>query len=169
MKQDFIKEAKNQNSWRWISDSKACQHNDEGIEPLGEGQTVQTSNESKDLCMKSHACATIDYYGETTYCLMYSEACTRPFADHNDAMSMKLRSVVEPTWRTISLNKACESSKEGVSPLAKAGGRKEESLEACKKACMTRLECIAVDYYKKTSWCNLYDEGCKTPLSTADG
>jgi hypothetical protein len=168
VKDDLLAQAKLHKSWQVIHQEKSCERNDEGILPLNHSSlTVESVQACQDLCNKHDTCAAVDYYRKTQYCIFYAEPCMRPMAVHNQPVSMKYK-LEEPRWVTIDAEKACENSKEGVKRMQPYGGRVEASLANCQEACLQRKGCIAVDYYRNTTWCNFYDEACSTPLSTSD-
>lgn len=171
VKRDLLSQAKKEKSWHVINASHSCERNDEGIVPInGSSRTVDSVQSCQNLCNLHETCAAIDYYRATKYCIFYTEPCMRPMASHNHPISMRYK-LDESAWITIDAKKACENNKEGVKRMEpyNVSGRAEASLKNCQQACLNRLGCIAVDYYRNTTWCNFYSEACVTPLSTSDG
>ena len=44
-----------------------------------------------------------------------------------------------------------------------------KDLDACKAACAKKPSCKAIDFYRKTRWCNFFDRACTTPTASHDG
>ena len=43
------------------------------------------------------------------------------------------------------------------------------SLDACKAQCAARSDCVAVDYFTTTNWCNFYQKACNSPTDSHEG
>lgn len=43
------------------------------------------------------------------------------------------------------------------------------TLESCKAFCKETVGCVAIDFFTKTAWCNLFDEVCSEPLASSNG
>eukprot|EP01065_Artemidia_motanka_P046973 TRINITY_DN7239_c3_g1_i1.p1 TRINITY_DN7239_c3_g1~~TRINITY_DN7239_c3_g1_i1.p1 ORF type:complete len:651 (+),score=197.98 TRINITY_DN7239_c3_g1_i1:102-2054(+) len=71
------------------------------------------------------------------------------------------------TWRQISGTTSCEENDQGISRTAARWNM--PSLESCFAACVDDPECVAVDWYCETKWCNLYSEACANPTDTHQG
>lgn len=73
---------------------------------------------------------------------------------------------VSPTWTAVDNNRACEGS--GLKRFAYKD--MVGSFECCKKFCELHCNCLGIDYYKQTDWCNLFDAVCpKAPKRSAEG
>jgi hypothetical protein len=64
-------------------------------------------------------------------------------------------------WETIAEGSTCESNSENIERFAV--GRHMTDLKCCKQRCEERCDCVAIDYYFGTMWCNLYTKACKLP------
>jgi len=173
VKRDYLTEAKLKKSFGMVvtDQAKSCESNHEGISPIeGKSHNVESEQQCKEECAAHDSCAAIDYFRDTMYCVFYNEACMYPLATHSNPISSRFK-LADPKWETINSNKACESNKEGVERMGEndEGGRLENSLASCKQSCWYRLDCMAIDYYRESKWCNFYFEACSTPLSTAAG
>jgi len=69
-------------------------------------------------------------------------------------------------WTVIDEGKACEVNQEGIT---RTFGARGFSLETCKARCLETAGCKAVDYYRRSGWCNLYDRACSTPANSGHG
>lgn len=70
-------------------------------------------------------------------------------------------------WTSIYKDAACETNLENIE-------RREfveavENLGTCQEICARKEWCKAVDFYSTTGWCNLYEQGCKTPQRKDSG
>lgn len=70
------------------------------------------------------------------------------------------------SWASISHSAACEGSP-GIKILGHKMGL--DSVDSCQTACAGVHGCRAIDYYRKTKWCQFYDAACDSPPSTHDG
>ena len=70
------------------------------------------------------------------------------------------------SWRTISYSRACEKNKENIESVA---SQWIESLTQCKRMCFFNSNCIAIDWFKKAKWCNLFEQACTKPLEDKNG
>jgi len=70
------------------------------------------------------------------------------------------------SWSTISSRAACESNSEGIE---RTYGAKKHTLQSCKTACESMGGCVAIDFYRKTGWCNLFKTRCRHPHKTDSG
>lgn len=43
------------------------------------------------------------------------------------------------------------------------------TLATCKSACEQDGDCVAIDFYTATKWCNLYDQANSTPTRIGSG
>ena len=68
----------------------------------------------------------------------------------------------EVPFDVISTNRSCESNLQGIKPFR--GIKNFGSLQKCQKLCVDDSRCNAIDYYRVTTWCNLYYKACETPL-----
>lgn len=64
-------------------------------------------------------------------------------------------------WVTINSSAACEQNAEGIHRSSCLGAG--YTLGSCKLACQATSACVAVDFYRKTGWCNLFNEACTAP------
>merc|ERR1719510_2341730 len=64
-------------------------------------------------------------------------------------------------WATISSTKACEVNNEGIT---RTFGRRGFTLETCQQRCLNTEDCVAVDFYARSGWCNLFNKACTNPL-----
>merc|ERR1712117_238002 len=64
-------------------------------------------------------------------------------------------------WATISSTKACEVSNEGIT---RTFGRRGFTLESCQQRCLNTEDCVAIDFYARSGWCNLFNKACTNPL-----
>jgi len=85
--------------------------------------------------------------------------------------SLKRRERKEATeeteeWTIIDENAACERNNEGIERTFGASGF---TLETCKARCIETVGCAAIDFYRDSGWCNLFDTACAIPLSTHHG
>mmetsp|Transcript_28540 Transcript_28540/g.52383 ORF Transcript_28540/g.52383 Transcript_28540/m.52383 type:complete len:673 (-) Transcript_28540:48-2066(-) len=69
-------------------------------------------------------------------------------------------------WETINEGAACETNSEGIKKMMGKAGHK---LDTCKALCSSTVNCMAIDYFKSTKWCNLFNAACKNPQRIADG
>merc|ERR1719336_1527881 len=69
-------------------------------------------------------------------------------------------------WTAISESLACEANDEGIWRTFGEGGF---NLVTCKARCLETAGCKAIDYYRESGWCNLYDNACSTPRSSHAG
>uniref|UniRef100_A0A7S4FXH2 Apple domain-containing protein n=1 Tax=Eutreptiella gymnastica TaxID=73025 RepID=A0A7S4FXH2_9EUGL len=72
-----------------------------------------------------------------------------------------------PIWVPINETRACEKNSNGIS---RDGYMKNvSSLDACKAQCAARSDCVAVDYFTTTNWCNFYQKACNSPTDSHEG
>lgn len=76
-----------------------------------------------------------------------------------------LQASASESFSAISETAACE----GSSDIRRLGTPKVKNLEGCQQQCRRTDGCMAVDFYSKTSWCNLYDRACSKPSRAHDG
>jgi len=70
---------------------KSCETNNEGISRMSGGKTKQPDFEQcKMACIANKMCAAIDYYSQTHYCNLYTEACTTPLGDWDSPSSYRI-------------------------------------------------------------------------------
>eukprot|EP00927_Polykrikos_kofoidii_P040145 TRINITY_DN34366_c0_g1_i1.p1 TRINITY_DN34366_c0_g1~~TRINITY_DN34366_c0_g1_i1.p1 ORF type:complete len:839 (+),score=136.21 TRINITY_DN34366_c0_g1_i1:120-2636(+) len=69
-------------------------------------------------------------------------------------------------WGSIHESRACQGSPE-ITQLGDALVPVE--FDGCQEACARRKDCNAIDYYKKTKWCVLYDKPCAQQTHGHDG
>eukprot|EP00401_Gymnodinium_catenatum_P051765 CAMPEP_0117494008 /NCGR_PEP_ID=MMETSP0784-20121206/19390_1 /TAXON_ID=39447 /ORGANISM="" /LENGTH=391 /DNA_ID=CAMNT_0005288875 /DNA_START=122 /DNA_END=1297 /DNA_ORIENTATION=- len=69
-------------------------------------------------------------------------------------------------WSVISTSAACEKNDDGIK---RSYGEKKHTLQSCKTACEGMSGCVAIDFYKKSGWCNLFNRQCSTPQKTDSG
>ena len=70
------------------------------------------------------------------------------------------------TWAAISANKACEANAEGIRRTKYVTG---VDLATCKATCVKTARCQAIDFYRRSGWCNLFSRACTTPRAAHDG
>mmetsp|Transcript_101443 Transcript_101443/g.325981 ORF Transcript_101443/g.325981 Transcript_101443/m.325981 type:complete len:834 (+) Transcript_101443:46-2547(+) len=69
-------------------------------------------------------------------------------------------------WSAIHESQACQGAS-GIKILGEE--MKGTDLEGCQRKCGETAGCEAVDYYKKTQWCIMYDRPCSAPDKSHDG
>ena len=69
-------------------------------------------------------------------------------------------------WRTISSSRGCEKNKENIEAVA---SQWMGTLDQCKRMCFYSSNCVAIDWFRNTKWCNLFDDACKKPLQDQNG
>jgi len=69
-------------------------------------------------------------------------------------------------WTVIDGSKACYQNSEGISQTFGAYGF---NFETCKARCIETAGCKAIDFYRYSGWCSLFDTACSTPMTTWDG
>merc|ERR1712099_40758 len=82
------------------------------------------------------------------------------------SVELYVRREVREIWTAISESLACETNDEGIWRTFGEGGF---NLETCKARCLETAGCKAIDYYRESGWCNLYDNACSTPRSSHAG
>lgn len=73
----------------------------------------------------------------------------------------------EVAWSTISTTAACENNREGITRVSFY--ESAQTLEVCQTMCQDRHDCMAIDYYAESGWCNLYDDVCTSPMRSEQG
>merc|ERR1712050_197279 len=68
------------------------------------------------------------------------------------------------SWVVISETAACQKNLDGIKWT---GASKGFTLESCKAHCTG--SCVAIDFYRESGWCLLYDTACSTPQRTVAG
>eukprot|EP00931_Biecheleriopsis_adriatica_P024288 TRINITY_DN15173_c0_g1_i2.p1 TRINITY_DN15173_c0_g1~~TRINITY_DN15173_c0_g1_i2.p1 ORF type:complete len:722 (-),score=62.29 TRINITY_DN15173_c0_g1_i2:158-2323(-) len=98
--------------------------------------------------------------------------------------SHQMERQISGDWIVISNTLACESNGDGVTRMQSLG--RNHTLEDCEKACNktwprkevryakdARTEgdgkCRAIDFYRSSGWCNLYDYACEKPTRSLHG
>eukprot|EP00755_Sulcionema_specki_P039367 Sspe_Gene.24275::Locus_9588_Transcript_2_2_Confidence_0.667_Length_13454::g.24275::m.24275 len=72
-------------------------------------------------------------------------------------------------WVLVSESKGCFRNAEDIQPVYGADTFALPSLLACQQACTERTWCMAVDWYRNTGQCRMYDQACADPLDVYDG
>jgi len=171
--------------WALISATKACQKNNEGILNFAGGDKVKEAPDERNLmtlracqewCEGTDECKAIDFYHKGGVCLLYKKACKNPQATWAHASSYRMTSSPTTTaspsstpspansWVVISETAACEKNLDGIKHTFASKGF---TLESCKAHCTG--SCVAIDFYRKSGWCLLYDTACSTPQRTVAG
>merc|ERR1719199_1313794 len=76
-------------SWEAISDSKACQVNDEGIKP-GKKAKMYGLESCQGLCLATQGCVAVDFIVRSGNCNLYDKPCSTPlYEDAEGASSHK--------------------------------------------------------------------------------
>jgi len=70
-------------------------------------------------------------------------------------------------WSVISDSHSCEINSQGIERMFIA--KRMRDLTCCQQLCLETCGCVAVDYYRVTAWCNLYDRACETPRKGTEG
>eukprot|EP00035_Acanthoeca_spectabilis_P014051 m.266373 g.266373 ORF g.266373 m.266373 type:complete len:404 (-) comp16036_c0_seq25:4871-6082(-) len=70
-------------------------------------------------------------------------------------------------WNLTSGTHSCEENEEDIRVMFSAGEMR--LLSCCQQLCLETEGCVGIDYYETTTWCNLYDQPCRTPKLTKDG
>mmetsp|Transcript_61331 Transcript_61331/g.109287 ORF Transcript_61331/g.109287 Transcript_61331/m.109287 type:complete len:777 (-) Transcript_61331:67-2397(-) len=75
--------------WLPISTSKACEDNHEGIAFMDHapGFTIDTC---KKHCEETEKCVAVDFYSESTWCILYDKACKAPLRSMSGSSSHRL-------------------------------------------------------------------------------
>jgi len=151
--------------WMTTDKWRACEGNKEGIKHTALNYFVDTEDHCRQLCERRAECIAIDYYVETNCCLFFADECSMPQATADGASSYKMARQAE--WAVIDETHACEGNQEHVKPYM--GLTRVVSSEQCKQECERRSRCVAVDYYRTSWYCNLYDVACTHPVADHDG
>jgi len=154
--------------WELISDSKACERNNEGISRTF-GQRGFTLESCQARCESTDGCVAIDFYSRSGWCNLYNEACANPLRGGRGSPSSYRREgtpVVTTEWEVIDANKACENNREGIQ---RTFGHRGFTLETCQRRCEQTDGCNAIDFYSRSGWCNLYNEACTNPITERGG
>ena len=61
----------------------------------------------------------------------------------------------------INSSRACELNNENIEKLASLYGL---SFGFCRALCLSKPNCGAIDWFRKTNWCNVYERACTNPL-----
>lgn len=80
--------------WNEIHKSKACEHSKEGIPSLSSGTKAESFENCKLRCELRTQCVAIDFYQNTKWCILYTEACLTPLSDVDGASSYYLTRAV---------------------------------------------------------------------------
>merc|ERR1719461_1912564 len=75
--------------WTPISESLACEANDEGISRIF-GSAGFNFETCKTRCLETSGCKAIDYFQESGWCNLFGEACSTPRKSIAGASSWKL-------------------------------------------------------------------------------
>eukprot|EP00040_Diaphanoeca_grandis_P043841 m.269259 g.269259 ORF g.269259 m.269259 type:complete len:483 (+) comp83272_c0_seq1:143-1591(+) len=71
-------------------------------------------------------------------------------------------------FEEISGTQSCEiNNDQGVKRYFVAPRMRD--LKCCQQLCLQLCDCVAVDYYRVTAWCNLYTKACTTPQKATEG
>lgn len=181
--------------WTLISPTAACEANSEGIvRTFGASPFTLASCQSE--CRNTVGCVAIDFYSETGWCNLFDVACSLPARTRDGASSYrvhqvsttKMATITKRTattstttktitststntqalagWTLISSNAACEDNEEGVQRIF---GDYGFCLTSCQSSCQTTQNCVTIDFYSASGWCNMFDIACKAPGKTRDG
>lgn len=111
-------------------------------------------------------CSSASMWDDCAYSSMHCE----PSACPNEVISVEIESlpvVVEPMgYKVIDSYRSCEKNNEGITRIFGSNGF---DLVSCSDKCSSQSNCVAIDYYESTGWCNTYDQICNNPLETKDG
>jgi hypothetical protein len=72
-------------------------------------------------------------------------------------------------WSTIDPDKGCQQSGENVKHFKEIQGSEGSTIDDCRQYCENNGRCTAVDYFRDTRYCLLYERACSTPVAGHDG
>lgn len=75
----------------------------------------------------------------------------------------------KPIWLPVSMDKACQRCDDADKPTLLNSGASSSNLTGCQNLCREDHNCQAVDWFNKTSWCNMWSKACIKPTANWDG
>ena len=144
--------------------------------------------ECKARCEEHSECRAVDYKTSQQLCTWFYRPCDSP--SKKDTASYTLdrgfgpRVQIYPLewatllhggtcskaiaciWTPISWTAGCLSNDEGIGMMSE---EQSLSLVECQSACVARMRCAAVDFFKKSGRCILFQYACSKPLQDGEG
>jgi len=185
-------------AWAQTKVGKGCESNEDRVQILDkQSQKDGGAGACKSWCANKEKCRGVDYYEKTGWCMLYEHACVRPKAAHDGVSSWHVvrEGMEQPTsaptsgllrrekevmqkfgadradiWSAIDSKKACQQNDEGIKHFSEIQGNGGDfGLTECQQMCENHGKCTAVDWYRGTQYCMLYEDACENAHAGHDG
>eukprot|EP00929_Paragymnodinium_shiwhaense_P106306 TRINITY_DN7158_c0_g1_i1.p2 TRINITY_DN7158_c0_g1~~TRINITY_DN7158_c0_g1_i1.p2 ORF type:complete len:579 (+),score=178.56 TRINITY_DN7158_c0_g1_i1:82-1737(+) len=190
-------------NWLLTDEGKGCEsNNDRVVFKQKKHMPNAKLDDCKKWCEHRSDCRAVDWYAETSWCVLYDDACTHPLSTADGVQSWRVQreglpkvqgnkklglmrredasaaaaaedagtQAASSLWSTIDAQNACQASKEGVQHFKEFKGDDGGfALRDCQQLCENNGRCTAIDFYRTTRYCLLYEQACTEPSANHDG